>query len=42
MFSYFPTADRPPTVKISGDAAIIGKQRVTLVDNHLVLAEKGK
>jgi len=29
-------------VKASGDAAIVGKQRVTLVDGHLVLAEKGK
>jgi len=39
---YFPTADKPPTVKANGDAAIVGKQRVTLVDGHLVLAEKGK
>ena len=39
---YFPTADDAPRVAIRDDAAIVGKQRVTVEDGHLVLGERGR
>jgi hypothetical protein len=39
---YFPTADAPPEAKAAGNAAVVGTQRVTLEDGHLVLSEEGK
>jgi hypothetical protein len=39
---HFPTADAPPEVEAAGNAAVVGRQRVTLEGGHLVLAEKGK
>jgi len=38
---YFPTTSDAPRVTVSDTAAVIGKQRVTIEDGHLVLAEKG-
>ncbi len=38
---YFPTSKKPPTVKVEGKAAIVGKQRITLKGGHLVLATQG-
>ncbi len=34
---YFPIVDRPPQVKLDGDAAVVGGQRVMLRDGNLVL-----
>jgi len=39
---YFPTAESPPQVKTQGNAAVVGRQRVTLEEGNLVLAVKGK
>ena len=39
---YFPTADRAPDVKVDGEAAVIGRQRVTLKDGNLVFQRSGK
>ena len=39
---HFPTAGSPPQVKVSGTVAVVGKQKVTIEDGHLVLGEKGK
>jgi len=41
MTFYFPTAKNPPTVKVEGKAAIVGKQRITFKDGHLVLTAQG-
>jgi hypothetical protein len=39
---YFPTADKAPDVKVDGEAAVIGRQRVTLKDGNLVFQRSGK
>ncbi len=39
---HFPTADQPPKVEVQGDAAVVGKQRVTLKDGNLILAVAGE
>jgi hypothetical protein len=39
---YFPTADTPPKVKVAGDTAVAGKQKISLKDGNLVLATQGK
>ncbi len=39
---YFPTKEDAPKVQIKGNAAVIGRQRVTLDDGHLVLGVAGK
>jgi hypothetical protein len=39
---FFPAADEAPAVEAKGPAAVVGRQRVTFEDGHLVLAEKGK
>jgi len=38
---YFPTAQNPPKVKATGNAATVGKQRVMLEDGNLVLKMAG-
>ena len=38
----FPTAATAPTPTRSGDAAVIGRQRVTFEDGHLIVAEQGE
>jgi len=38
---YFPTAQDPPAVTIEGNAAVVGRRRVTIEDGNLVLAVKG-
>jgi len=38
----FPTAETAPKVKAEGNAAVVGRQRVTFEDGNLVLAVKGK
>jgi hypothetical protein len=39
---YFPTAEKPPKVSAKGDAATVGRQRVTLKDGNLTFAVAGK
>ena len=39
---YFPTQQTPPKVKAEGNAAVVGRQRVTLKDGNLMLAVIGK
>lgn len=39
---HFPTADKPPVVKVDGDAAVAGRQRVALKDGHLVFGVTGR
>jgi hypothetical protein len=39
---FFPTAESPPQVRVKGDAAVVGKQRVTVDDGNLSLAVSGK
>lgn len=39
---YFPTAGNPPVVKVDGGAAVVGKQRVSLKDGHLVFGVTGR
>jgi len=39
---HFPTTGRPPEVKVAGGQAVIGKQKISLRDGHLVLAETGR
>lgn len=38
---FFPNTNQPPTVRIEGDAAVIGWQRVTLNRGHLELSVVG-
>ncbi|MFW6163858.1 MAG: hypothetical protein ACODAJ_13895, partial [Planctomycetota bacterium] len=42
LIFYFPTAADPPQVRAEDDAAVVGKQRVTLEDGHLVLSHHGR
>jgi hypothetical protein len=39
---YFPTAETPPKVTVKGDAAVVGRQRITLKNGNLMLAVTGK
>jgi hypothetical protein len=39
---YFPTADTPPKVKVTGDTAVVGKQKISLQDGNLVFATTGR
>jgi len=39
---YFPTADTPLQVRVAGDTAVVGRQKVSLKDGNLVFATKGK
>ncbi len=39
---HFPTAETAPKIKTEGDAAVVGRQRVTLEDGNLVLRMTGK
>jgi hypothetical protein len=38
---FFPNTDRPPMVRVEGDAAVVGRQRVTLNRGNLELAAAG-
>jgi hypothetical protein len=35
---FFPHTDRPPVVRVEGDAVVVGGQRVTLTRGNLTLA----
>ena len=37
---YFPTVKEPPTVKVQGNTAVVGKQQITIKDGNLVLNVK--
>jgi hypothetical protein len=39
---FFPTADNAPQVRVSGGAAVVGRQKVTIEDGHLVFAVEGQ
>ena len=39
---YFPTVDTAPKVKTSGNAAVVGRQRVTFQDGNIILQVKGR
>jgi hypothetical protein len=38
---FFPNTDQPPTIRVEGDAAVVGRQRVTLNRGNLELAAAG-
>jgi hypothetical protein len=38
---FFPHTDRPPMVRVEGDAAVVGRQRVTINRGNLELAAAG-
>ena len=38
---FFPNTDRPPMVRVEGDAAVVGRQRVTINRGNLELAAAG-
>ena len=38
---FFPHTDRPPTIRVGGDAAVGGRQRIALNRGHLKLAVVG-
>jgi hypothetical protein len=39
---WFPTVDSPPRARAEGSSVVVGRQRLTLRDGHLVLAERGR
>jgi hypothetical protein len=39
---FFPLTDRPPAVRVEGDAVVVGGQRVTLTRGNLTLAVAGR
>jgi hypothetical protein len=39
---YFPTVDTAPKAKSDGNAAVVGRQRVTFNDGNLVLQVTGQ
>jgi hypothetical protein len=39
---YFATAQMPPEVTVKGDAAVVGRQKVTMVNENLALAVTGR
>ena len=39
---YFPTVDRGPDVRTDGNAAVIGRQRVTIEDGNLLFRMRGE
>jgi len=39
---HFPTTTEAPKVRVEGAVAVVGKQRVSMTDGHLVFATQGK
>ena len=39
---HFPTTEKAPKVRAEGNAAVVGKQRITVEDGHLVLGTQGR
>ena len=39
---FFPTTDTPPALRMEGDTIVVGRQRITLANGNLTLAESGR